>query len=235
MSLNHADLQSLNHAYLINQQQHKTIRHSQSIQITPPMSSSLLPCILIEILPIILDLTLILVSVPWSYYHIEGALKRAVRKTNCMKGSHWKPLADKVFLKLQFPFATGASYAFQRLVYGVEFIACGCSPNHSTHPCTLTLWGSGKDLKHGTMSMWTQRNTHSHALTFDETYYTANKNSDSLSTCCTIVQKCTHINTRHKHEVSEDCARRTTGHYQPEGNSFFKMKLLLLFFFTQNG
>ncbi len=143
------------------------------------------------------------VAVPWSYYHIE----RAVHKTNCTKGSHWKPLADKVFLKLHFPLAIGASHAFQCLVYEVEFIAHGCSLNHSTHPCPLTLWGSGKDLKHGTMSMWTQRNTHSHALTFDETYYSANKTSDSLSTCCTIVQNYTHINTRHKHEVSEDCAR----------------------------
>ncbi len=126
------------------------------------------------------------VAVPWSYYHIE----RAVHKTNCTKGSNWKHLAEKVFLKLQFPFATGASHAFQCLVYEVEFIAHGCSLNHSTHPCTLTLWGSGKDIKYRTMSMWTQRNAHSHALTFDETYYTANKTSDSLSTCCTIVKKC---------------------------------------------
>lgn len=103
------------------------------------------------------------VAVPWSYNHIEGALKRAVHKTKCMKGSHWKPLADRMFLKLQFPFATGASRIPALGFYGVEFIAHGCSPNHSTHPCTLTLWGSGKELKHATMSMWTQRNTHSYA------------------------------------------------------------------------
>jgi len=29
--------------------------------------------------------------------------KELVHKTNCMKGAHWKPLADKMFLKLQFP------------------------------------------------------------------------------------------------------------------------------------
>lgn len=72
-------------------------------------------------------------------------------------------------------------------------------------------------------------NTHSHTFTYTNVWWNILFCKQMLRLTVYLLHNCAkmhiqYINTRFKHEVRQDCARRPTGDYQLKGNLFFKMK-----------
>lgn len=156
----------------------------------------LLPCILIDTARHFKPCSYLSISqtvaVPWSYNHVEGALKRAVHKTKCMKGSHWKPLADKVFLKLQFPFATGASCIPALGLWGGFYCTWLFSKTFNTplHSDIMEQWKRAPTQDNEYV------NTHSHTNFWWNTLHCIQ--NLRLNVYCTVIQRLSYINTRSK-------------------------------------